>query len=130
MDCSENYEAEKNNKEKLNCCFCEFSAHGCPIFEQQKISKGYVWFCEECRELPKRINLTYMTEERTNLTNMIEEMKKKDKIKDKKGRGMIVKLMIRTMNQMNIKSKAKKKTKKKQMKQNPTVNQAKARLYS
>ena len=88
MDCSENYEAEKNNKEKLKCCFCEFSAHGCPIFEQQKISKGYVWFCEECRELPKRINLTYMTEERTNLTNMIEEMKKKDKIsKDKKRKG-------------------------------------------
>ena len=48
MDCSENYEAEKNNKEKLQCCFCEFSAHGCPIFKQQKISKGYVWFCEEC----------------------------------------------------------------------------------
>ena len=65
--------------------------------------------------------------------NMIEELKKKDKIsKDKKGRGMKVKLMItmKTMNQMNIKSKAKKKTKMTQMKQNPKVNQAKARLYN
>ena len=85
IDCSENYEAEKNDKEKLNCCFCGFSAHGCPIFEQQEISKGYVWFCEECRNIPKRFNLTYMMEERIDLINMIEEMKKKDKIsKDKK----------------------------------------------
>ena len=37
MDCSENYEAEKNNKEKLQCCFCEFSANGCSIFKQQKL---------------------------------------------------------------------------------------------
>ena len=46
--------------------------------KQQKISKGYVWFCEECRELTKRINLTNRIEERINLTNMIEEMKKKE----------------------------------------------------
>merc|ERR1712243_210270 len=37
MDCSENYEAEKNNKEKLQCRFCEFSAHGCPIFKTKNI---------------------------------------------------------------------------------------------
>merc|ERR1712243_548339 len=77
---SENYEAEKNNKEKLQCCFCEFSAHGCPIFKQQKISEGYVWFCRECRRMPNIFNLIFMVEERNRMANRIEELEKKDKI--------------------------------------------------
>merc|ERR1712243_21614 len=80
IDCSENYEAEKKQQRELQCCFCEFSAHGCPIFKQQQISKGYVWFCGECRRMPNIFNLIFMVEERNRMANRIEELEKKDKI--------------------------------------------------
>ena len=54
VDCNQMYTAEFDNNKRTSCHICKVNDHGCTQLEVCKKSKGYVWFCKECKEILER----------------------------------------------------------------------------
>ena len=62
IDCNENYNAERNSKDKLLCLLCKFGDHGCIDANSFQLSRGHMWMCRECVENVKSPKMTNMVE--------------------------------------------------------------------
>ncbi|CAL4092285.1 unnamed protein product, partial [Meganyctiphanes norvegica] len=86
IDCGDKYGAEYESKTKENCIICKVNEHDCIKDKSSKLSKGYVWICNECKETIGKGNTDIIEKFRKEMVKKVSNGKNEVSTKDEQNK--------------------------------------------
>ena len=86
IDCGDKYCGEYESKTREKCIICKVNEHDCIKEKSNKMSKGYVWICYECKETIAKGNTDIIEKFRKEMVKKVSNEKNVVSTKDEQNK--------------------------------------------